>query len=69
MPASLPAADPDVIDAAVVGERLSAAVRVLDLYRQQNPIVNHKPLQLLLRRIVRVRSRFQKLVSDSKTEK
>jgi hypothetical protein len=69
LPASLPTADPDVIDEAVVGERLSAAVRVLDLYRQQNPTVSDKALQLLLRRIVRVRSRFRKLVSNSKTEK
>jgi site-specific recombinase XerD len=65
LPASPSATDPDVIDAAAVGERISAAARVLDLYRQQNPTANGKALQLLLRRIVRVRSRFQKLASDS----
>jgi integrase len=65
LPASLPAADPDVIDAAVVAERLSVAARLLDLYRQQNPTVGDKALQLLLRRVVRVRSRFQKLASNS----
>jgi site-specific recombinase XerD len=65
LPALLPAADPDVINAVVVAERLSAAARLLDLYRQQNPTVGDKALQLLLRRIVRVRSRFQKLASES----
>jgi integrase len=69
LPASLPAADPDVVDATAVAERLSTAARVLDLYRQQNPTVSDKPLQLLLRRLIRVRSRFQKLVSSTKTEK
>jgi site-specific recombinase XerD len=69
LPASSPTADPDVIDAAVVAERLSGALRVLDLYRQQNPSVSDKALQLLLRRIVRVRSRFQKIAAETKTEK
>jgi hypothetical protein len=69
LPASLPSADADVIDPTAVVERLSAAARVLDLYRQQNPAVSNKPLQLLLRRLVRVRSRFQMLVSSTKTEK
>jgi hypothetical protein len=69
MPPSLPSADPAVVDATAVVQRLSTAARVLDLYRQQNPAVDGKPLQLLLRRLVRVRSRFQKLVSDVKTEK
>lgn len=69
LPASLPSADPDVVDATAVVERLSTAARVLDLYRQQNPTINDKPLQLLLRRLVRVRSRFQKLVSSTETSK
>jgi site-specific recombinase XerD len=69
LPASLPSADPDVVDATAVAERLSTAARVLDLYRQQNPTVSNKPFQLLLRRLVRVRSRFQMLVSSTKTEK
>lgn len=69
LPASLPSADPAVVDAVAVVERLSAATRVLDLYRQQNPVVSDKPLQLLLRRLIRVRARFQKLVSSTKTEK
>jgi site-specific recombinase XerD len=62
-------ADPDVIDAAVVSERLSGALRVLDLYRRQNPTVSDPALQLLLRRLVRVRSCFQTVVAEAKTEK
>jgi len=69
LPASLPSSDPDVVDATVVVERLSTAVRVLDLYHQQNPTISTKPLQLLLRRLVRARSRFQTLVSSARTEK
>jgi len=68
LPASLPSADPDLLDAAAVVERLSTAVRVMDLYRQQNPTICHKPLQLLLRRLVRVRSAFQKLFSLPNSE-
>jgi site-specific recombinase XerD len=69
LPASLPGADPDGMDATTVVERLSAAARVLDLYRQQNPTLSQKPLQLLLRRLVRVRSRFQKLFDSAASEK
>jgi site-specific recombinase XerD len=69
LPASLPAADPDSADVTAVVERLSSAVRLLDLYRQQNSAVHDKSLQLLLRRLVRVRSRFQMLYSSTRTEK
>jgi hypothetical protein len=69
LPAPLPSADPDVIDATTVVDRLSTATRVLDLYRQQNPAISDKSLQLLLRRLIRVRTRFQKLVSSTKIEK
>lgn len=65
LPSSRPSADPDVVDAAAVVERISTATRVLDLYRQQNPTIPDKPLQLLLRRLVRIRSRFQKFVSSN----
>ena len=68
MPASVAAPDPDTIEPATVVERFSAAIRVLDLYRQQNPTTSDKPLQLLLRRLVRARSGFQKVVSAAKTE-
>jgi len=70
LPPSLSAPGSDLADAAAVLDRFSAAIRVLELYRQQNPAApSHKPLQLLLRRLVRVRSRFQKLVPDAKSEK
>ncbi len=69
LPASATLPDPDTADAAAVVQRLSAALRVLDLYRQQNSAASDKPLQLLLRRLVRVRSRFQKLTSGTKNEK
>jgi integrase len=69
MPASVAAADPDTIEPATVVERFSAAIRVLELYRQQNPTASDKPLQLLLRRLVRARSGFQKVISAAKTEK
>jgi site-specific recombinase XerD len=69
LPASLPSPDPAIVDATAVVERLSTAARVLDLYLQQNPTVCEKPLQLLLRRLVRVRRRFQELASITKVEK
>lgn len=69
LPAALSSAVPDLADATAVAERLSTAARVLDLFRQQNPTVSDKSLQLLLRRLVRVRSRFQKLLASAKPEK
>ena len=59
LPASVDAPDPDTIGPATVLERFSAAIRVLELYRQQNPTASGRPLQLLLRRLVRARSGFQ----------
>jgi hypothetical protein len=50
-------------------ERFSAAIRLLDLYRRQNPTVSQKPLQLLLRRLVRIRSHFQELTPEDKIKK
>lgn len=61
IPAPLIAADPHTIDAGAVIERLSATIRVLDLFRQQHPALGDKALPLLLRRLVRIRSAFQKL--------
>jgi site-specific recombinase XerD len=68
LPAPAATADPDAADAPAVVERLSATIRLMDLYRQQINS-NNKPLQLLLRRLVRIRSRFQKVASDTKSEK
>lgn len=70
LPAALPAADPDTADVPAVVARLSAAARVLDLFRQQQTSPGFdKPLQLLLRRLIRIRSRFQKVSSAAATEK
>jgi site-specific recombinase XerD len=70
LPASLPAPDTDLADAAAVLERLSAAIRLLQLYQQHNSAADsNKSLQLLLRRLVRVRSRFQKLIPEVKSQK
>jgi site-specific recombinase XerD len=69
VPAPLAVEDPQVVEATGVVERLSATIRVLDLYRQQNPAVSDKPLQLLLRRLVRIRSAFQRVVSGPEAEK
>ena len=68
LPSSLPSADPAIAAAATVVERLSTAARVLELYRQQHDSID-KPLQLLIRRLVRIRSRFQKLVPCTTTAK
>jgi integrase len=69
LPISASTPDHDIADAAAVLGRLSAIVRILDLFRQQNPTVGDKPLQLLLRRLVRIRSRFEKLAKPNHVEK
>lgn len=68
-PAPLATIDPDLADAPAVVERLSGAIRVLDLFRLQDGVGMDKPIQLLLRRLVRVRSAFQKLASRTTPEK
>jgi len=69
LPAAVAASDPDIADASGVQQRLSATIRLMDLYRQHNSPVSGKILQLLLRRLVRVRSAFDKLISPPKPEK
>jgi len=69
LPPSLPSADPDVIDGTAVVERLSTAARVMELYRQQTSTVSETSLRLLLRRLVRVRSRFQKILQNPQPKK
>jgi site-specific recombinase XerD len=69
LPTPIAAPDPEAADATAVVERFCAAMRLLDLYRQQNPTVSQKTLQLLLRRLVRIRSLFQKFIPEDKTEK
>ncbi|HEV7441496.1 MAG TPA: tyrosine-type recombinase/integrase [Steroidobacteraceae bacterium] len=70
LPASLPSTEPDTADAPAVLQRLSAAARLLDLFRQlHSPAGSDKPLLLLLRRLTRIQSRFQKILSTPPTEK
>jgi integrase len=66
IPPSATNPDSDAADRSAVLKQLSAAIRLLDLYRQQNPGPDDKPLRLLLRRMVRTRSRFQNLTSLTK---
>ena len=69
LPASATPHDPEAADSQAVLQRLSASIRVLDLFRQHNVAADDKPLQLLLRRLVRIRSRFEKLDNAPKPEK
>jgi hypothetical protein len=69
LPVSTAASDPDRADAISILQRLSATIRFLDLFRQQDGAEFDKPLQLLLRRLVRIRSRFEKITSEAKTLK
>ena len=68
-PAPLATIEPDLADAPAIVERLSGAIRVLDLFRLQDGAAIDKPIQLLLRRLVRVRSAFQKLIPATCTTK
>ena len=69
LPTPLATADPDPADAPAIVERLSGAIRVLDLFRQQHGSGIDKPVQLLLRRLIRVRSALQKLILPTRTQK
>lgn len=68
-PAPLATIDPDLADAPAIVERLSGAIRLLDLFRLQDGAGIDKPIQLLLRRLVRVRSAFQKLIPATHARK
>ena len=59
----------DAADAPTVIDRLFAASRALELFRQQNLEENAKSLELLLRRLSRIRTRFQKLAFNTKVQK
>ena len=69
LPAAPGAADLDLADAAAVTQRFAGTIRLLDLFRQQNLPNLDQPLRLLLRRLVRIRSRFEKLVPAATAEK
>lgn len=70
LPAAIAASDPLTADTPAVLDRLSRAIRTLDLFRQQPGSAPHdKSLRLLLRRLVRVRSQFEKVTSGAESEK
>jgi integrase len=56
-------------DAPAVRHQLDGALRLLDLFRKQNPCADDKSLRLLLRRLTRIRSRFDKIVNGSQDQK
>jgi hypothetical protein len=59
----------DAADAPTVLDRLSAASRALELFRQQNLEEDARSLELLFRRLSRIRTRFQKLAFNTKVQK
>ncbi len=69
MPLALDSGEPETPDAELVLQRLTSAVRVLDLFRMQTRRVAAPQLRLLARRLVRVRSRFKKLIQTGEEKK
>jgi site-specific recombinase XerD len=69
LPASAATPDPETAGAPAVLQRLDSAIRVMDLFRQQSASAVDKTLKLLLRRLVRIRSRFEKCDPGAKSEK
>ena len=65
LPNFLSTSQSDLADAAAVLQHLSVLIATLDRYRQQNN-PHDKPLRLLLRRLVRIRCRFEKLIPNKK---
>src|SRR5450755_654141 len=69
LPAALSVAGPGAADASLVLDRIQATMRVLDLYRQQNPAADPRQLTLLARRLLRIRAIFRKVSSVLTPEK
>jgi len=69
IPTQVSPRDGDTADADTVLARLSSTVRLLDLYRYQNAGPADKGLELLHRRLIRVRSAFEKLVTGHSDQK
>jgi site-specific recombinase XerD len=63
LPAPLTATEDDELS---ILQRLSSLIRVIDLYRQQHPPAPQ--VQLLIRRLLRIRTLFQKLSSGEQSE-
>lgn len=62
-------ASTDTPNSSSVLERLTGSIRLLDLVRLQSAGGKDKPLRLLLRRLVRIRSCLEKLFSEFEGEK
>jgi integrase len=70
LPPALAASEPAGADAGAVLDRLSAAVRLFDLFRLHPETAGlEKTLRLLLRRLTRIHARFQKLAQEHFTQK
>jgi site-specific recombinase XerD len=69
IPPALHMLEPQACNAALVLDRLTGVMQVLDLYRKQNPIAEERPLELLARRLLRVKERFRKLIENAAKEK
>jgi site-specific recombinase XerD len=69
LPAALSVTGPGAADASLVLERIQATLRVLDLYRQQNPSADSKQLTHLARRLLRICAVFRKVSSAPTPEK
>lgn len=66
LPPSACPSDPDTVDAQALRDRMSALIRFFECYRQKDPSTNAKVLDLLHRRLVRIRTRFENLTETSK---
>jgi site-specific recombinase XerD len=69
LPAALSVTGPGAADASLVLDRIQATIRVLDLYRRQNPSADPKQLTLLARRLLRICAVFRKVSSAPTPEK
>jgi len=56
-------------DGAAVRQRLDGMVRLLEAFRHQHAGMDDKSLSLLVRRLTRIRSRFEKLIHRNEDEK
>jgi hypothetical protein len=68
LPPDAVAPGPDDTGTPAVLRHLSATIRALDLFRQNNA-AHDKLLRLLLRRLARISTLFKKTFLDAKTEK
>lgn len=69
LPASLPGPQPEMPDAQAVLRQMGCAIAALDLFGSREGQQPAKPLQLLLRRLRRIRARFEKWASGGLGEK